>query len=116
MGVFALAAKKTSKSAILIVDLHSAEQAVFHTEKMTAPELKGKLTPITSQINVAAKRKAELAAANAPPAPTPVATNSDGAAGGFSVADELMKLKQLCDQGILTEEQFAAQRDKLLSS
>lgn len=114
MGVFALAAKKTSKSAVLIVDLRSGEQAVFHSEKVTAPELKAKLAPITSQIHVAAKRTAEVAADDAPPA----AAASNGAAGpgGFSVADELMKLKQLCDQGILTEEQFAAQRDKLLNA
>lgn len=112
LGVFALAAKKKSKSAVLIVDLQSGEQAVFHTEKLTAPELKGKLAPITSQIRVAAKRKAELAAATAPPAP--VASNPNSAPDGFSVADELMKLKQLVDQGVLTDEQFAAQREKLL--
>ena len=112
MGVFAVAAKKTSKSAVLIIDLHSGEQAVFHTEKLTAPELKAKLAPITSQIHVAAKRKAELTAANT----APVASSPDSAPAGFSVADELMKLKQLCDQGILTEEQFAAQRDKLLNA
>lgn len=128
LGVFALAAKKVSKSAVLIVDLHSGEQVVFHTEKLTAAELKGKLAPINSRIQVAAKRKAELAAADSAPAaaasiPELAAANSAPAApaatpaptpSGFSVADEVMKLKQLCDQGILTEEQFAAQRDKLL--
>lgn len=31
-----------------------------------------------------------------------------------SVADELMKLKELYDAGVLTEEQFESQKDKLL--
>jgi hypothetical protein len=106
---------KRTASRVVVADLHSGEQAVFHTEKLTAPELKGKLAPISSQIHVAAKRKSELAAVNSAPAAA-VASPPDAATGGFSVADELMKLKQLCDQGILTEEQFAAQRDKLLGA
>lgn len=33
---------------------------------------------------------------------------------GASVADELFKLKKLCDEGILTKEEFDAQKKKLL--
>jgi len=38
----------------------------------------------------------------------------DASAGGVSVADELMKLATLREQGILTEDEFAAQQAKLL--
>jgi hypothetical protein len=51
MGVFALAAKKKSKTAILIVTTTDGEQAVFQTEKLTALELRAKLTPVISQIH-----------------------------------------------------------------
>lgn len=33
-----------------------------------------------------------------------------------SVADELVKLKSLLDQGILSQEEFATQKSKLLTS
>lgn len=35
--------------------------------------------------------------------------------GGQSVADELTKLKTLLDQGVLTQEEFAAQKEKILN-
>lgn len=37
------------------------------------------------------------------------------AQGAVSVADELLKLKQLVDMGILTPEEFQAQKEKLLN-
>lgn len=51
----------------------------------------------------------QAAAAPAPAAPPP-------AAGGSSVIDQLKELGELKAQGILTEEEFAAQKAKLLSS
>jgi hypothetical protein len=45
----------------------------------------------------------------APPAPAPEA------AGGQSVIDQLKELGELKAQGILTEEEFAAQKAKLLA-
>ena len=109
IGVFALGAQKKSRIAVLIVELDSGEQAVFHTKKLTALELRGKLAPVISQLNAAAKRKAAL-----PRGRGTDETRRLERRPGFSVADELRKLKQLCDEGVLTEEQFAAQRDKLL--
>ncbi len=47
----------------------------------------------------------------APPAPAPAAAP---AAGGSSVIDQLKELGELKAQGILTEEEFAAQKAKLL--
>lgn len=50
------------------------------------------------------------AAPAAPPAP------AGGAAGGVDIADQLRKLAELRDQGILTEEEFAVQKQRLLGS
>ena len=56
-----------------------------------------------------AQQEEEQAAA-APPPPAPVAA----AAGGESTIDQLKELGELKSQGILTEEEFAAQKAKLL--
>lgn len=117
LGVFALAAKKTTKSAVLIARLRSGEEAIFQTEKFTAAELRAKLVPITSQL-----RKAN--ASSSPPAPpttpppssaAPLANGPSSASSG-SVADELKKLADLKDAGLLTDEEFAGQKAKLLNS
>jgi len=50
-------------------------------------------------------------AQQAPPAPAPPAP----AAGGQSTIDQLKELGELKAQGILTEEEFAAQKAKLLN-
>ncbi len=47
----------------------------------------------------------ELVAASAKPGDAPT----------FSVADELTKLADLLDRGLITEEEFAAQKAKLLN-
>lgn len=56
------------------------------------------------------QRWAEQEAAAAPPAPAPQAA----AAGQNDMIEQLKQLGQLRDQGILTEEEFAAQKAKLL--
>jgi hypothetical protein len=53
----------------------------------------------------------EEAQAPAPAAPAPAAE-----AGGQSTIDQLKELGELKAQGILTEEEFAAQKAKLLAS
>jgi hypothetical protein len=58
-------------------------------------------------------RWAEQEAAEQPAAPPPPAAP---AATGSSVIDQLKQLGELKAQGILTEEEFAAQKAKLLSS
>ena len=45
IGVFALAAKKSVKSAVLTVQLTSGESACFQTHEWLALDLKAKLTP-----------------------------------------------------------------------
>jgi 3-oxoacyl-ACP reductase-like protein len=49
----------------------------------------------------------------APPAPAPAAAP---AAGGPSMIDQLKELGELKAQGILTEEEFVAQKAKLLAA
>ncbi len=58
----------------------------------------------------AAQEGAEQPAA--PPPPAPAAAE----AGGASTIDQLKELGELKAQGILTEEEFAAQKAKLLGS
>ncbi len=68
----------------------------------------------------AGKRSAEsqAAAAAAPPAPPPAAAPPPvaPAPGGISAdaVERLKELAQLHDQGVLTDEEFAAQKAKLL--
>jgi hypothetical protein len=49
-------------------------------------------------------------------APAPVAAAPAPAAGGQSMIDQLKELGELKAQGILTEEEFAAQKAKLLNA
>jgi hypothetical protein len=57
------------------------------------------------------ERWAQQEPAEAPPQPAPVAA---APATGDSVIDQLKQLGELKAQGILTEEEFAAQKAKLL--
>lgn len=116
LGVFALAAKKTTKSAVLIVKLRSGEEAIFQTEKFTAAELRAKLVPITSQLrkaNASPSPSPTAVAATSSPPDTP-SSNGPPPAAAMSVADELKKLAELKDAGLLTDEEFAGQKAKLL--
>jgi hypothetical protein len=51
-----------------------------------------------------------------PPPPAPAAPAAPPAGGGESTIDQLKQLGELKAQGILTEEEFAAQKAKLLAS
>jgi hypothetical protein len=58
------------------------------------------------------ERWAQQEVAQAPPPAAPAAPG----AGGQSTIDQLKELGELKAQGILTEEEFAAQKAKLLAS
>ena len=66
---------------------------------------------------VAAKQQArhaeQLAASTTPPAPE---QDAPAAADQVDVIEQLKRFAELRDQGILTEEEFAAQKAKLLGS
>lgn len=102
-----LAGKKV-KSAYMTVTTDIGA-AVFHTDKMTAPQLQAKYAAVLApaRVLIAARNAAQ---APEPPAPAPPA------APPVSVADELAKLASLKADGILTEEEFAAQKARLLSA
>ena len=61
------------------------------------------------------ERWAQQEAQEAPPQ-APVAAPPAPAAGGASTIDQLKELGELKSQGILTEEEFAAQKAKLLGA
>jgi hypothetical protein len=107
IGVFALVAKKHVKDSMLIVTTASGDQALFHSSQFTALELRQKLLPLITQIQ---KSKAGLPTSSpaAPPATGPTGSSPIG------VADELTKLSQLRDSGVLSDEEFATQKAKLL--
>lgn len=75
----------------------------------------------TSVSNRVSKRQGERWAAQeqqqyAQQAPPPQAAPAAPAAGGSSTIEQLKELGELKAQGILTEEEFAAQKAKLLGS
>jgi hypothetical protein len=110
LGVFALAAKKKTKSAIVLVTMANGEQAVFESHSKLPHEISPKLSPLIAQVRV---RAADM---SQPLVPTPSPTPAAPPGGGSGIADELAKLAGLRDAGILTEEEFSAQKMKLLNS
>jgi hypothetical protein len=62
------------------------------------------------------ERWAEQEATEQPMAPPPAAAPAAEAGGGQSTIDQLKELGELKQQGILTDEEFAAQKAKLLAS
>jgi hypothetical protein len=69
----------------------------------------------TAVSNRVSKRQGERWAAQEAP-PEPAAAPAPAAQGGESVIDQLQQLGELKAQGILTEEEFAAQKAKLLAA
>lgn len=61
-------------------------------------------------------RWAQQEAPTAAPAPTPAPAPAAPPAAGPSMIDQLKELGELKSQGILTEEEFAAQKAKLLAA
>jgi hypothetical protein len=62
-----------------------------------------------------ANKWAEQEAPPAPPQAAPAPVAAPPAAAGPSMIDQLKELGELKDQGILTEDEFAAQKAKLLA-
>lgn len=115
VGLFALAAPKKTKSeqTFITVDLHSGDEFVFEPDSCPREKLVRKLTPVVKRLRRAAELRQTIAGTPAPPPapPAPPATTPSP-----SVADELLKWVQLRDVDAITQEQFAEQREKLLSN
>jgi hypothetical protein len=69
----------------------------------------------TAVSNRVSRRQANRWAEQEAPQEAPPAAAPAPAAGGGSVIDQLKELGELKSQGILTEEEFAAQKAKLLA-
>lgn len=96
LGLGALALLKAHKSAAVTVQLKSGDEAVFQSHTWLALDLKAKLAPITSQLR---KLQSATAAGGSP----------------VSAADELRKLAELRDSGIVTEAEFESKKADLLA-
>jgi hypothetical protein len=108
VGVFAFAVKKKDKLAYLTVATHQGE-VTFEVDGVLAPELKGRLARWT---NTLAELAPSIITESPPPTSTPASVNPSPPTG--SLADELKKLAELRDAGILTDEEFAQQKALLL--
>lgn len=102
LGVFALAAKKNTSSVAVVVRTKDAGEVIFSSQKSSAGQLRGRLLPLTSRLNRVNGSEPDQIPAVAP-------------AAALSVADELRKLAELRDSGILSDDEFAAQKAKLLA-
>ena len=99
-GVLGLGAKSSVARGELTVYLKSGGEAYFHVDKKSEMEIKGALSPLLGGLGIPFGNEAAAPVVAAP--------------SGVSTADELAKLAQLRDQGVLTEEEFAAHKAKLL--
>lgn len=94
-GVFALAAKNTQDDAHLTLALKDGNAALYRVVGKSGAQLRAKIQPIMVAVGVPCL--------------------DDGVAdAGSSVADELTKLGALRDSGLLSDDEFAAQKAKLL--
>lgn len=80
------------------------------------PRMLRRAAVLGATAHVAAKRGAERAAAGAPPPEQAAPPVADAAAPPTDKYDELMKLKGLLDAGVLTQSEFDAQKQKILSA
>jgi hypothetical protein len=113
-----------TSGAVLIANTTEAGEVLFFADRIPCRELELALLPIVSRMNKAANRApGELRVAskeddrapdvgNAAEVAHPAGTVASGAM--FSVADELQKLALLRNDGLLTDEEFAEQKAKLL--
>jgi hypothetical protein len=106
LGPFALAAKKHKHSALVVISTTDGDFLV-EVSKMTAVELRARLTHYIKQVETTAPTPpVMLADAAEPPAE---AQSSPDAMG------QLRQLGELHDAGVLTDEEFGAKKAELLS-
>jgi hypothetical protein len=102
-GLFGLAARGSAESSVVSVYLNDGP-VVYYQVQARFMAFRAKFTAIVRGFGVTVT--------DTPPPhdPLPIA-----APAALSVADELAKLGQLRDSGVLTEEEFAAQKARLLA-
>jgi len=99
-GVLGLLAKGTADSTVIAVRLLDGG-AVYYQADLNFRDFRANVTPILQSFGVTVTDESTRTPQVAPPV--------------VSVADELAKLAQLRDSGVLTEEEFTAQKAKLLA-
>jgi len=105
LGVFALAAKKGE--TYTYIHISDSNTVWSFADTTSQAKVLAAMKPILDAFN-SRVTSAPLAATISGPTPTPAAGSSP------SVADELAKLAKLRAEGVLTDEEFAAQKAKLL--
>ncbi len=89
--------------------------AYYQVDKTTAAQVRAEITPVLRAAGVPFRDEAVVETQQEALREAFAQAVQTGQGGGaLSVADELAKLAQLRDQGILADEEFAAQKAKLL--
>ena len=102
------ARQQGDNQAALVVHARSGHEAVFIIEHFTAEELAAELSPLAKRMRKGQNRSAARRHGSQRASGTPVTARM------VSVADEIAKLVGLRDKGVLTDEEFAAQKARLL--
>jgi hypothetical protein len=106
-GIAGLAAKGAQDRTEIALHLNSGDAAFFVIDGVSPFELRAKLLPLLRDAGIPLKDKSD----EQPGAPD--AAGGEGPA--YSLGDELAKLAQLHEKGVLTDAELAAAKAKLLS-
>lgn len=104
-GPLGLLARNTQQGANILVQLRDGNTAIYECERESAIRVRAKFQPFMTAHDVPCLDDSPSPVAAAAPVPAEPAP---------STADELLKLAQLRESGVLSEEEFQAQKAKLL--
>jgi Short C-terminal domain len=107
-GVYGgLAAKGTQDRGAFLVHLHNGQTGYFTIDGFTENQLRGKISPWLNAMGIV------LGA----PAKAPIGTLAglSPEAPPTNISDEIVRLAQLKEAGLLTDEEFTAAKAKLLA-
>ena len=102
-GVWGLAAKGARDRGTFLVHLKNGQTGYFTIDGFSESQLRGKISPWLNAMGIPQGVPAKSEMGN---------LNSDTSYG--SIANELVKLAALRDSGVLTDEEFAAAKAKML--
>lgn len=106
--------KKPDKQAVVVFCLHSGEDVLFLVERLTSEELYSKLSRVITHMRSAKERG--LMNSNDETSPSVSIAAKEVQNLSIGLADELAKLASLRDSGILSDEEFAAAKARLLGT
>lgn len=115
-GPLALAWKKETKSPCFIVVRGTFGEFIFEVKKKSVQELRGELAPWKSVLRALAAETNEAANSTALNEPAGAEPASAQAAPGSERLELLKQLGELRASGVLTEEEFAAEKARILSA